>query len=140
MIQDVGTIAFIIGIFVLFAFDYDREARTLKALWLPVIWLFLAGSRPVSLWFHIRVIGTSTDDLLEGSPLDRAVITVIIVLALIVLFARGRKVLPLLRANAPILLFLGYCTASILWSDFPDVAFKRLIRAIGDFSMILVIL
>jgi hypothetical protein len=88
----------------------------------------------------MRMIGNSADDLLEGSPLDRAVITAIIVLALIVLFTRGQKVVALLRANAPILLFLCYCGASIVWSDFPDVAFKRFVRAIGDFAMIMVVL
>jgi exopolysaccharide production protein ExoQ len=140
MIQLSGTIVFIIGILVLFALDRDKEARTSKALWIPVVWLFLAGSRPVSFWLHMRMIGTSADDLLEGSPLDRAVITVLIVVALIVLFARGRKVVTLLRANGPILLFLCYCGVSILWSDFPDVAFKRFVRAVGDIAMILVVL
>ena len=28
---------------------------------------------------------------------------------------------------------------SVLWSDFPDVAFKRWIKAIGDLAMVLVI-
>ncbi len=127
-------------ILVLFALDRDRKARTSKALWIPVAWFFLAGSRPVSYWLHIRMIGTSADDLLEGSPLDRAVISGLIVLALIVLCARGQKVVALMRANAPILLFLGYCGISIFWSDFPDVAFKRFVRAIGDFAMIMVVL
>jgi exopolysaccharide production protein ExoQ len=140
MIQFAGTVVFIIGILFLFALDRDKEARTSKGLWIPVVWLFLAGSRPVSFWLHMRMIGTSADDLLEGSPLDRAVITAIIVLALIVLFTRGQKVVALLRANAPILLFLCYCGASIVWSDFPDVAFKRFVRAIGDFAMIMVVL
>jgi exopolysaccharide production protein ExoQ len=140
MIQFAGTIVFIIIILVFFALDRNREARTSKALWIPVTWFFLAGSRPVSYWLHMRMIGTSADDLLEGSPLDRGVITVLIALALMVLIARGQKVGAVLRANAPILLFLAYCGVSIFWSDFPDVAFKRFVRAIGDFAMILVVL
>ncbi len=140
MIQLAGTIVFIIGILALFALDRDKRTRTSKALWVAVVWLFLAGSRPVSFWLHMRMIGTSADDLLEGSPLDRAVITVLIVVALIVLFARGRRVATLLRANGPILLFLCYCGVSILWSDFPDVAFKRFVRAVGDLAMVLVVL
>jgi O-antigen ligase len=140
MIQLAGSIVFIIGILVLFALDRDKGTRASKALWIPVVWLFLAGSRPVSFWLHMRMIGTSADDLLEGSPLDRAVITVLIGVALIVLFARGREVATLLRANGPILLFLCYCGVSILWSDFPDVAFKRFVRAFGDIAMVLVVL
>jgi exopolysaccharide production protein ExoQ len=119
--------------------DRDRRARISKALWIPVAWLFIASSRPVSLWlskdptdFH--------DRNLEGSPLDRNVFTALIVAALIVLVMRRTKVGALLRANGPILLFLLYCGLSIFWSDFPDVAFKRWIRALGDIAMVLVVL
>jgi exopolysaccharide production protein ExoQ len=139
MIQFVGTVAVVIGIVGLFRFARDGS-RTSKALWIPVIWLFLAGSRPVSLWFHIQQIGTSADAQLEGSPIDRNILTALIVSALIVLIGRGQKVGALLRANGPILLFLFYCGASIVWSDFPDVAFKRWIRAVGDIVMVLVVL
>src|SRR5438128_2605355 len=45
-----------------------------------------------------------------------------------------------LRANGPILLFFLYCSVSVLWSDYPEVAFKRWIRALGDIVMVLVIL
>jgi exopolysaccharide production protein ExoQ len=140
MIEFAGTIVIIIGIWVLFALDRDQGKRTSRALWLPVVWLFLAGSRPVSFWLHMRVIGTSADDILEGSPLDRAVITVLIAIALVILIARGPKIATLLRSNGPILLFLCYCGLSILWSDFPDVALKRFVRAVGDLAMILVVL
>src|SRR5262249_40298817 len=46
----------------------------------------------------------------------------------------------LLRSNTPILLYFIYCGISFLWSDFPDVAFKRWIRALGDLVMVMVIL
>src|SRR6266850_112997 len=140
MIQLAGSIVFIIGILVLFALDRDKGTRASKALWIPVVWLFLAGSRPVSFWLQMRMIGTSADDQLEGSPLDRAIFTALIVAALVVLAARGRKVGKLLQANGPILLFLFYCGLSSIWSDFPDVAFKRWIRVVGDFAMVSVVL
>ena len=38
------------GIAGLFFLDRDKSVRTSKALWLPVIWLWIAASRPVSLW------------------------------------------------------------------------------------------
>jgi len=139
MIQFFGTLVVVIGILGLFTLARDGS-RTSKALWIPVIWLFLAGSRPVSLWFHIQQIGTAADAQLEGSPIDRNIYTVLIASGLVVLFSRGQKVGALLRANGPILLFLFYCGVSIAWSDFPDVAFKRWIRAIGDIVMVLVVL
>lgn len=140
MIQFVGTIVVIVGILVLFALDRDKEPRPSKALWIPTVWMFLACSRPVSLWFHVRVIGNSADDLLEGSPLDRNVITFLIACALIVLVMRAPQLTGLLRRNGPMLLFLFYCGVSIFWSDFPDVAAKRWMRALGDVAMVLVVL
>jgi O-antigen ligase len=35
---------------------------------------------------------------------------------------------------------LVYCGISILWSDYPDVAFKRWIKAVGSLTMVLIVL
>ena len=40
-----------IGVLGLFFLDRDNSVRNSNALWLPVIWLWIAGSRPVSSWF-----------------------------------------------------------------------------------------
>jgi exopolysaccharide production protein ExoQ len=60
--------------------------------------------------------------------------------ALVVLAWRRKRLWTVLRVNGPILLFFSYCGLSILWSDFPEVAFKRWIKAIGDLAMVLVVL
>lgn len=117
-----------------------RRVRLSKALWIPIFWLFIAGSRPVTQWTHMRVVGTGIDDQLEGSPIDRNVYILLILSAFVVLFNRRQKVAALVRANLPVLLFLLYCGVSIFWSDFPDVAFKRWIRAVGDITMVMVVL
>lgn len=119
---------------------FVKPVRTSKALWIPVIWLFLAGSRPVSGWLNMGAATDTTDRFLEGSPIDRNIFTALIVAAMIVLVLRGWRVGTLLRANVPILLFLLYCGLSVVWSDFPEVALKRWIRVVGDISMILVVL
>ena len=77
---------------------------------------------------------------MEGSPLDRAILGAALLFAVIVLVRRGEKVFAFLRGNAPILLYFFYCGISALWSDFPDVSFKRWFRAIGDLVMVLVVL
>jgi heme/copper-type cytochrome/quinol oxidase subunit 4 len=141
MIPLVGIFVFSLGIPALFLLNRDREAHTAKALWLPVLWLSMAGSRMASQWLGFRTgADWPPDVLLEGSPVDRNVVTVLIALGLIVLFARGLRVATLLRVNVPILLFLFYCATSILWSDFPDIAFKRWIKALGDIVMVLIVL
>ena len=119
---------------------FVKTPRTSIALWIPAIWFFIAGTRAISGWLNMGAVADTTDQYLEGSPIDRNIFSALIVLAIIVLVMRGGRVVKLLRANGPILLFLLYCGFSIVWSDFPDVAFKRWIRFVGDIAMILVVL
>jgi O-antigen ligase len=93
----------------------------------------------VSEWLQVAP-ATTVDQYLEGSPLDRLILGSLLVAGLIVLVSRGTKVVAVLRANGPILLFFLYCVASVLWSDYPDVAFKRWTKAVGDLVMVLVVL
>jgi len=72
--------------------------------------------------------------------MDAAVYAGLLALGLIALLSRRNRVDRLLRANGSILVFFLYCVISIFWSDFPGVAFKRWIKAIGDFVMVLIIL
>lgn len=77
---------------------------------------------------------------LEGNPLDRALLAALIALGIIVLLRRQQQLMLVLRANLPVLLFFAYCGLSSVWSDYPDVAFKRWFRGVGDVVMVLVIL
>jgi exopolysaccharide production protein ExoQ len=79
-------------------------------------------------------------DQLEGNPVQRNVFMGLIAIGIVVLLARGQKVLTLLRMNGPILLFFSYGAISTLWSDFPDIAFKRWIKGLGDLVMVIIIL
>jgi exopolysaccharide production protein ExoQ len=134
----IASIICAIFIFALFRLDREPEVRVSKALWIPTMWLFLAASRNVSEWFHYS--SGASDRYLEGNPLDRAVLSAILALGVIVLFSRGRRVWVLLQSNIPILLYFLYCGISILWSDFPDVSFKRWFRGMGDVVMVLIVL
>jgi len=127
------------GILGLFWLDRGEKVRASVALWIPVIWLSLACSRSVGQWLKVNPLDTP-DQLLEGSPTDRLVYASLLALGLIVLICRGSRSGRLLRANGPLLLFFLYCAMSILWSDYPDVAFKRWIKALGDLVMVLVVL
>jgi len=127
---------FIVGLFWL---DRDQKARTSLGLWVPVVWCLLACSRSVAQWLQAPAVG-SPWEILEGSPIDRLVYTGLLAVGLIVLVSRGQRVGKFLRANALILLFFLYCAVSVLWSDYPDVAFKRWTKALGDLVMILIVL
>jgi O-antigen ligase len=84
--------------------------------------------------------GAGTDLELDGSPLDRIFFAALLIVAICVLVHRGRRMFTFLKANLPILIYFLYCLSSILWSDFPGVAFKRWTKAIGDILMILIVI
>lgn len=125
------------GIAGLFFLDRDNSVRTSKALWLPVIWMWIIGSRPVSVWLGMNPAAATMQ--LDGSPIDAAFFGVLLAAAIGVLLRRGRRTRVLLAANWPILLFFFYCLISVAWSYHPDVAFKRWIKALGDLAMVLIV-
>jgi exopolysaccharide production protein ExoQ len=133
-----ATLIYACGIAGLFYLDRDNSVRTSKALWLPVLYLWIIGSRSVSFWLGVTP-SAATDMQLDGSPVDAAFFGILLIAAICVLAHRGRRVLSFLNANAPILIYFLFCLLSIIWSDFPGVAFKRWIKAIGDIAMILVV-
>lgn len=146
MTPNIALIVFLIGILGLFALNRYREAQTSKALWIPVVWVSISGSRMVSQWLAVTGLMSAnapidqSAQLLEGSPLDRFLLSGIVLLSVIVLIGRGRQVGAVLRRNWSILIFFIFCLISVLWSDYPDVAFKRWIKAVGDIAIVLIVL
>src|SRR6266571_1880332 len=140
MPQGVATVIYVFVILALFLLDRDRESRVSSALWIPVAWVLLAGSRMFSDWLEPARGMQSPDQYLEGSPLDALIFTGLLTAGLMVLVARGRRAGTFLRLNGPILLYFLYGAISVLWSDYPDVAFKRWTKALGNVVMVLVVL
>ena len=137
----IATIAFVAGILGLFFLDRDKTAQTSKALWIPVLWMLIIASRPVSVWMQNQAPSLSqTNEYLDGSPIDRFVFSGLLIAGAIVLGFRGRQVLSLFRKNGALCLFFFYAVVSVLWSDYPDVAFKRWIKAVGDVVMVAIVL
>ena len=129
---------FAVGIAGLFYLDRDNSIRTSKALWIPVIWLWIVGSRPVSSWLGLSPV-SGDSQLLDGSPLDRSVFLILLISGILVLAHRSYRTKVLLRASWPILIFFSYCLLSVLWSDFSDISFKRWTKALGDLVMVLIV-
>jgi exopolysaccharide production protein ExoQ len=130
-----------IGVAGLFFLDRDKSVRPSKAAWLPVIWLWIVGSRPVSSWLGMGV--TTADTLaatLDGNPMDAAIFAALLVIGVMVLFHRRKKTSAYIAVSASIILFFLYCLISVTWSPFHGPAFKRWTKAVGDLVMVLVIL
>src|SRR5258708_12898167 len=142
MYTNLVTLAYVISILSLFFLNRERDEQTVKGVWMPVVWVSIAGSRMVSEWMAPAIMSTSNTGgrYLDGSPFDRNLLTILLLVGVVVLLLRGRRVAALLKSNWPILLFFFYCLLSIAWSDFPDVAFKRWVKAVGDMVMVLVVL
>jgi len=137
----IATALFSAGILGLLFLDRDRKSRPSAAIWIPVIWIFLGGSRQVSQWLAGGVeFVDSPDQYLEGSPLDRMILAGLMTAGLSVLVTRGRRTALAIASNTPLVLFFLYCAISIVWADYPFVAFKRWTKALGNITMVLVVL
>ena len=135
-----ATVIFFLGILLIFSLDRDRKSQVSAALWIPVTWLCIGASRSISEWLDGPAILKSPDQYLEGTLLDQVVFTGLLAAGLTVLLLRARRTGPCLRANGPLLVFFLFCAVSVVWSDFPFVAFKRWTKAVGNLVMILVVL
>src|ERR1041385_1371701 len=139
----IATLVCAAGIIGLFILDRNHNVTTSKALWIPVVWVWIAGGREASRWMiqlGMAPAGVSTEDYVLSNPVDTAVYTALLVLGMWALFRRWSRVKALLRTNLPIVLFFLYCAASIAWSDYPDIAAKRWVKALGDVVMITIVL
>jgi exopolysaccharide production protein ExoQ len=146
MMSLIASVVFACGIWALFVLDRDRSIKTSLALWLPVAWMLIGASRNVSEWLAVSGptvssdSGTAGSSYLDGNPVDRNVMTLMLLLAVIVLVGRWKKVSVILRSNAPLLMFFAYCAVSSIWSEHPDVSIKRWIKALGDLMMVMLVL
>jgi O-antigen ligase len=135
-----ATVLVLIGIGGLFWLD-RRGGWISKANYIPFFWLLIAMSRPVTAWTSSPASQAGrAASYMEGSPIDRTILMILLALALGVLWSRREATAAILRRNWPIILFLLYCLISVSWAEFPVVSFKRWIRGAGDVLMILVIL
>ena len=123
----------------LLRFDPTKDSKPSLALWVPLIWMFINGSRLPSQWIGGQV-QTASQALEEGNALDRSIFILLILLALGILMSRSFKWGNFLARNIILMTFLFFALISVLWSDFPFVSFKRWFRDLGDYLVILVVL
>src|SRR6266700_2241933 len=119
--------------------DIREKPNVTRALWLPIVWTLLVGSRSVVQW--LSVLGVSTaGSIEEGNPVDAAVYFTLIAAAFYVLSRRRISFSEVFRNNPWLVAFLLYCLLSLAWSDFPFIGFKRWIKALGHPAMALILL
>lgn len=133
---------YICVVFIMWLYARDRKLRpmTSAALWVPLLWILIIGSRPISNWFSGVIEMDSPDGYLEGSPMDRNIFLFLIITGLLVLLKRRADWSRIFSSNRWLFAFFLYCGISVIWSDYPFVGFKRWIKDIGHVIIVLIIL
>jgi len=113
------------SVFVLFLLrlEHKQSPHMTLALWIPTIWMLYIGSKPLSIWFP-----SSGGDLDSGSPLDRTFLIAIMCVALFILIQRRFDWSRAIKENAWLIVLIVFMLASVLWSNIPDISFRRWIR------------
>ena len=117
-----------------------RRPEASAALWLPQLWFMISASRPVYLWIYSEPVVQKELDSLSGNPVDRAILSVLLALGLIILLRRNINWRGAVSGNKWVFALFLFMGASILWSDYPAVSFKRWVRSAGDLVMVLIVL
>jgi len=123
----------------LLRYDPAKEPGTSRALWVPLIWLFVAGSRLPTQWLGGQT-GSAAATFETGSPTDRTFFFFMIFLAIGILASRSFKWWDFIADNVPLCTLILFGLLSVLWSDFAFIAFKRWFRDLGQYMVILVAL
>jgi exopolysaccharide production protein ExoQ len=119
----------------LFLGDAKRRGKMAAALWIPLIWMFIIGTRPVSLLLGLRMASVSEDNFL-----DKGIFLVLISGGIFVLLRRRTSWRETIRRNKWLLIYFFYLAISVLWADDAAVALKRWIKDFGNIVMVLVVL
>src|SRR5208282_2588486 len=124
--------------FIAWLFWRDSKQRQFAspALWIPFLWLLVIGSRPVSYWFG----GGSSDEILEGNPINSLVFGVLIVGAILTLQRRSFNWGAFIRNNKALCLIYLFFAVSATWSPLGIISLKRLFKDFGTVLVGLVLL
>jgi len=115
----------------------DAGKKRRLSLWIPFLWYASVSTRGLSAWFSPD---QTVFDYEKGSPLDRSFFLILILAGLIVLVRKRVPWGSIIRSNRWLFWILVYTLISLLWSNFPAVAFKRWIKLVGSVVIGLVVL
>jgi len=127
-------------IFIIFRMDFRRHPEPTNALWIPLLWMLIIGSRLVSQWLNVGTAVSQEALYMQGNPIDKITFSILEISALVILYKRQIDWSQIVRRNLWIVLFFSYCGISILWSDFPSASLRRWVKEFGNVLMIVVIL
>lgn len=110
------------------------------AIWIPLLWVMIAASRPLSTWLHPQDMYIAMTDVESGNVIDRTFFSVLIVGALYVLARRQIAWSHVMKRNAWLFALFLFAGLSLTWSDLPMVSFKRWVRSLGVVLSVMIVL
>jgi exopolysaccharide production protein ExoQ len=127
-------------VIVLLRTERGRNPDASLALWVPTFWLLLCGSKPIGRWLDPYATAGQIGSEEAGSPLDRLMLSVLILLAVLILRKRKIDWYRVMKDNFWLIMLFLYLGMSTMWSDFPFVSFKRWVRLSGAIPIAMVVL
>lgn len=116
--------------------DCKRRRAVSSGVWIVILWLFIHGTRSVTMWLGLESSGSRDD----GNPFEAAINLVLILAGLSVLWKRKVQFADIIQSNAWLFVFYAFWATSIAWSDYPLITFKRLFKDLGNVIMVLLVL
>ena len=140
MMGTVATLTFLLWLIWVYYQDAKERVMVSSAVWFVVAWVAMYGSRSVTEWFSGEgdISQQVTRD--EGNPLEASVSLSLIVAGVVTLFRRRIHLSSVIKGNVWLCIFYLFWLLSIVWSDYPMITLKRLIKDLGNIVMILVVL
>lgn len=123
----------------LLARDAKRAGRGSRACWIPLIWILVGASRPVSSWFSQGAHG-SPDGYDSGNPFERNIYLILIFLGICVHWSRGTNFRAFIYQNRSLALLTLFWGLSVLWADYSFISLKRWVKDTGTILMVLILL
>lgn len=118
-----------------------RDAKERKsvppAIWIVVAWAVIYSTRSVTSWFGEPDLTASRD---EGNFGEAIIYVLLILAALVVLVWRNTPLSAIIKENSWLFVFYLFWCTSMLWSDFPFITLKRLIKDLGNVAMVVLLL
>jgi O-antigen ligase len=129
----------------LFARDARRRSGVSSAIYIPLLWAFVVGTRPLSMYPFSPSLGLGSGEInaggsAEGSPFDTLLFMGSILFGAIVVLRRRLNFQEIFRTNRALGIYFVYLGISVLWADSSFVSLKRWIKDLGNVIMVLIIL
>jgi exopolysaccharide production protein ExoQ len=124
----------------LIRFDPARKPGVSSALWVPIIEFIIVGSRLPSQWLataSVQSIDARTAE--DGNGFDRTIYILLIAVSIGILVWRSFNWRAIASRHIALIGLLVFALLSVVWSDYPFVAFKRWFRDLSIYATILVV-